>query len=751
MGAAVTELEEQKNLISIDVIMHIPSSSTPSAIITSTPSAYTLAHSNPGGSCLNFADGAVPMDLGQKRRRGLSQSLADARDAIRRRVSGIVPRFGRPGNDMDKENVSVRIFNNMIEPNSLVLQQAEPAEQQAQAPRTPSPGRASSLQRFTTLLQQRINTTFSEISTPTWSPSPSPSPITLTARGQTPSQSSLLLTELARNSETCLQVPADRHPVPVIVETPVQEMTDCVGRSQMAGVPSSAHAPPPTRSQPHPSSPTPASSRASSVRSWVPPPNVEDAESALEDLKQLLHPRDPSGKRRVPYKGGDVLRERLQKMRALLWYYTNGNGWKDASELAVEVHDQGTYMARQLRKWTRAFIADRHDLPVSMANTWNVSALDNEDLEQALLEHLQGLGKYICAADIVTFLANRHIQERFGLEDTISLSTAQAWMHALGYRWKKSSNGQYVDGHEREDVVRYRQQVYLPALNALRPRLRQYDENGIELAPLSQSAHPPSSETAPGSSPLPAISASPSNPSPALSESGEVATPVQDSPLAASNSETNPPPSIACHGEVLERPARLLWHDESVFYANDRRVVYWVPEGEKAVPRAKGEGASMMISDFFSAEDGWLRSEDGKTSARRLFRPGKNRDGYFSNDDVIEQFHAAADIAQARWPNEEIVMVLDNAPTHQKREDDALSARQMTKNPSLSFGIDVTVRDAQGKPVHGPDGKFLKQRIRMADTTLPNGEVQSLYFPDDHPVESLRVPMSHSPVWCLSS
>ena len=33
----------------------------------------------------------------------------------------------------------------------------------------------------------------------------------------------------------------------------------------------------------------------------------------------------------------------------------------------------------------------------------------------------------------------------------------------MGYRWTKKPSGQYIDGHERADVVYYRQQVFLPA------------------------------------------------------------------------------------------------------------------------------------------------------------------------------------------------------------------------------------------------------------------------------------------------
>ncbi|KAI9057198.1 hypothetical protein FKP32DRAFT_1615362 [Trametes sanguinea] len=369
-------------------------------------------------------------------------------------------------------------------------------------------------------------------------------------------------------------------------------------------------------------------------------------------------------------------------MRLVLWHYTGGTRWIEASELVAETHDRGPYFARRLRSWIRAFLEDRHNLPVNTANTWNRSALENEDLELAITEHLQSLGKYVRSADIVDFLATPSVQQRFGLSKTISLSTAHGWMYELGYRWQKTPNGQYVDGHEREDVVQYRQDVYLPALNTLRPRLRQYTEDGAEVA---------------------------------------------QPPLSTADSSLSP-----------RRLARIFWQDESTFFANDRRVVRWVHGKEKPVPRAKGEGVSLMVSDFFSAEDGWLRTADGTLCARQLFKPGKNRDGYFNNDDVLRQFHTAADIAQARWPDDDIVFIVDNAPTHQKRAPGSLSARSMPKNPSKTFSVETPVLDDAGRPAYGTDGKILKTRIPMSDAKFSDGTPQALYYAADHPNPELR-------------
>jgi len=91
-----------------------------------------------------------------------------------------------------------------------------------------------------------------------------------------------------------------------------------------------------------------------------------------------------------------------------------------------------------------------------------------------------------------------------------------------------------------------------------------------------------------------------------------------------------------------------------------------------------------MISDFVSADLGFMRSPDEQLTARRVFKPGNNRDGYFTNDDVIRQALDAADLVQTYWPLYKHVFIFDNAPTHSKRPDDALSARRMPKFTSKS-------------------------------------------------------------------
>jgi len=325
--------------------------------------------------------------------------------------------------------------------------------------------------------------------------------------------------------------------------------------------------------------------------------------------------------------------------------------------------------AKSLRRWARSFIADRENLPFNLYGTWNISLLNDGNLAHDIFEHLQSIGEYVSASHIVQFLNTPEIKERYSLEKSISLRTAQRWMHLMDYRWTKMPHGQYKDGHKHDDVVAYWQEKYIPALQELQHNLRVW-RDGLAKA----------------------------------------------------------------RGDPPVRWTVIWYHDESTFYAHDRRTVRWVHKNETAVPRSKGEGASLMVADFVSADYGWLASPDGQETARVLFRAGKGRDGYFTNEEILKQVRTALAILEKYYPEEDHVFIFDNATTHQKRADGALSARNMPKFPSQKFFAYRNKIDGQGQLVYRIDGQLVKEAIPMTGAKLHNGSPQDLYFPMDHQI-----------------
>ncbi|KAJ3884020.1 hypothetical protein GG344DRAFT_91531 [Lentinula edodes] len=94
------------------------------------------------------------------------------------------------------------------------------------------------------------------------------------------------------------------------------------------------------------------------------------------------------------------------------------------------------------------------------------------------------------------------------------------------------------------------------------------------------------------------------------------------------------------------------------------------------------------------------------------------------------------DILMRDYPDEDHVLVFDNATTHLKRAPDTPSATKMTKFPSL-FGVEVTAKGSDGKTLYSSSGKPQKKKIPMSGGQLPDGTPQSFYFPPGHAQEGM--------------
>ena len=97
---------------------------------------------------------------------------------------------------------------------------------------------------------------------------------------------------------------------------------------------------------------------------------------------------------------------------------------------------------------------------INMASI-HMSILEDEDFAEAIHLCLQEIAKdcYICAQDIVDFIATLVMQEKLkasGLKKrSILVQTVQHWLHRMGWWYGRKKNGMYVDGHEHEDIVEY--------------------------------------------------------------------------------------------------------------------------------------------------------------------------------------------------------------------------------------------------------------------------------------------------------
>ena len=132
---------------------------------------------------------------------------------------------------------------------------------------------------------------------------------------------------------------------------------------------------------------------------------------------------------------------------------------------------------------------------------------------------------------------------------SITEPTAKLWMIFLGFFPTNASKGWFTDGHEREDVIRFREEIFLPKMALLETQIRKYTK-----------------------------------------ESNYTEFILPDGPSESV----------------------IITHDESTTYANEGRAVFYM-EGGKKKCLPKGRGLSLMISGFVCQCHGFMEFEGLKS------------------------------------------------------------------------------------------------------------------------------------------
>jgi hypothetical protein len=299
---------------------------------------------------------------------------------------------------------------------------------------------------------------------------------------------------------------------------------------------------------------------------------LEEKTRALADLEKLLKSK------KTTFVGGE---QGLQARRAhaiashLRMVVQNGRQWTDASERSAETHGFAVkWGGRQLRGWSVHWLQTR-ELPKSLKGQHAkvYSLLSNPTVAAELRAYVRSNKWAVNPAKLAQFARNQlidtaadqylhHIiQEEMprGLKQYmeielfprihlkvgrgISLSTARRWLHLEGFRYISHKKGLYFDGHDRPDVLAYRQDYFLPTMKSLESRLVQYVVGDVE---------------------------------------------------------TEIPPS-----NFVERQLVLCSHDESTSQANDSCEKSWVL-GDEHMLRKKGAGRGLHQSDVICSTIGWL-------------------------------------------------------------------------------------------------------------------------------------------------
>ena len=207
---------------------------------------------------------------------------------------------------------------------------------------------------------------------------------------------------------------------------------------------------------------------------------------------------------------------------------------------------------------------------------------------------------------------------------SVSAKTARRWMRSLYYCLTPTSKGYYTDNHNRVDVIKYRDEIFLPLMAQYESRMIPYKGDTMEI-------------------------------------------------------DTENLPEL----KQGEKYCVLCTHDESTFYSNEGKKEIWTLNGVKSL-KPKGKGQSLMISGFVCQCHGFMKGAvnvDGvvkELSSFQLFKAGVNREGWFTNADLIKQYKTCLPLIEQLHPDMDLLFAFDNSMTHHARPPDGLDAALIT-------------------------------------------------------------------------
>ena len=358
-----------------------------------------------------------------------------------------------------------------------------------------------------------------------------------------------------------------------------------------------------------------------------------------------------------------------------------------ASEIVAKsnhVENDGKTLARRIRALFRHYRTFGGLPAETRGGKRNGSSyLDNEDVFQACRA-------WLIAQEVGTVTPNNFheainsvILPRLMISTSrgISRATTYRWLRRLGFYKSESKKGVYIDGHEREDVVRYRQDVFLPKMKELDSYCTHYDEK----------------------------------------EDGTWEALLPDLPAG------------------VKRHV-FYFHDESCFHGYDYKKNIWLDKTTKQQKMpGKSKGRLVHVSDFIGPE-GRIRV-DGKgeeyEDGRKIIYPGSNGDPWWDTNQLLSQLSTVLKIFEKKHPDCIAVLVFDQSSAHASHGEGALNAFGMNLTPGgkdkkpqndTYYPPECTIPELRGQVQHLynvlPDGthqpKGIKQILRERGCDIDN-------------------------------
>ena len=135
----------------------------------------------------------------------------------------------------------------------------------------------------------------------------------------------------------------------------------------------------------------------------------------------------------------------------------------------------------------------------------------------------------------------------------------------------------------------------------------------------------------------------------------------------------------------------------------------WMENGKnKLLPKTKG--TSIMVSGFCCDCCGFFSDESQRSF--KLFEAGKNREGWFTNKDLVEQFEDLVPLIKRLHADCDIVIAFDNSMTHHAKVPDGLDVGNLKMSDGMSSHTKVKMKAGW---YYSGSGEIVVQSMQFAD------------------------------------
>lgn len=350
-----------------------------------------------------------------------------------------------------------------------------------------------------------------------------------------------------------------------------------------------------------------------------------------------------------------------------------------ASQLFAKCNQ--AWKAKSIRMWADFYLIHKRLPPSNQGRHQKVSSLiDCEDVRLHCIRWIRSCDPNKITGRTFASWIQQNLHEKLEFPDPVQISVRHAtrWLHSLGFVLKEQSKGTYVDGHERPDVVSYRER-FLERMENYQKRMFQYVGDDCEHA-------------------------------------------------------------IRTDLECNAKPLVLVVQDESVFAAHEGKKKVWIKDGSNTL-RPKGNGRCLMVSEFLCECHGRLvlDAEQQKLypeippEATVILKPGKNADGWWTNEDLVNQIKLRVlPIFKVLHPDSDGLFLFDNSQNHHAMSPDALIAERINLNDG---GVNAKVmRPGWFINVDG----VMEQQLMQTEANKPKGLKTILKERNLWPSEGLR-------------